>query len=63
MLITNIKLHETGAGFSCRIEHHGRVVTSGKHADARKAYREAEAKLIVKPGFVQPVPIEGHESD
>ncbi len=40
-----------------KITHGGRIVKSGKHSNAADAYADAENKLLVKPGYVQRVPI------
>lgn len=43
--------------WSVVIKHGDRVVISGKHSNAADAYADAENKLIIKPGYVQMVPI------
>lgn len=56
---SRITLYENKAGkFKIRIDHFGRVATNAWRANAQDAYRDAEVKLVYKPGYVQSVPRE-----
>lgn len=63
MKISQITLYDHQKGvhdpycWLVKIEHAGVIVKSGKHRNACDAYVDAENKLIIKPGYVQMVPI------
>ncbi len=43
--------------WTVKIVHGDIIVKSGKHRNACDAYADAENRLIIKPGYVQMVPI------
>ena len=58
MLYSTIKLYHKPSGWSVKINHSGRVSTSGNYKNAADAYAAAECLLVNKPGYVQVVPKE-----
>ena len=58
MIVSQIQLRVNSIGhYSVKIKHDGKVVVSLWHKNADAAYRDAELRLIYKPGYVQSVEV------
>jgi len=55
---SRITLYGVRGRWQVKIQHAGRKVESGRHGNAADAYADAENKLIYKPGYVMPIPLE-----